>query len=755
MNQSNVAQVPPTRKGHGFGTLELYLATLSSILGAMLFLRFHWAVGTQGVWMTLLIVLVGHGITIPTAMALSEIATNRKVEGGGAYFMISRTFGPHLGGALGISLYISQTIAIAFFFIAFAKAFTPVFQVIAGGLGFMPDARVVSVPTVLLVSWLVLKRGASIGMVLLYGVVVILVVSLSLFFFGGGWELSRMLDAKTSAGIGGVDWFSAFIICFPAFTGMISGAGLSGDLANPRKSIPLGTLAATLTGMLIYIAVVVKSAVNLPVETLANPDNELVLSSIAVWGPAIPIGLAAATFSSGLSQLLVAPRTLQALCTDGVLPWQGLNRRFAEGIGAENEPRNATFVTVAFALIFVGIGELNLVAGLVSQFYLVTFGSLCLISFLEHFAASPAYRPSFKSRWWISLIGAAGAFVMMFLSGLITALVALAIMVTIYFTMRRSHPEVHDAAVIFKGALYQVIRRLLLWMQKNRSELKGLDWRPSFIAISRNTFSRLAAWDLLRWIARKHGFGTYYHYEEGLLTPENCQVARGKQAKLVALARVSRAGLFSTVIVSPSFTSAVAQVMQVPGVVGMDINGIILEFDGSPDTADASVRDMEKGVSLAVSLNHNVLVIRSANYHFGYKAAIHIWIAEESWENSNLIILLAFIIMGHPEWKDSEISVFTALPSESLEQRREELARLIHHGRIPISLTNVRVLELTTGTSVAELMESHSGGADLVITGFTSEEFEGGGISIFRGCPKIQNLLFVRARTGEVELVEG
>ncbi len=425
LKETGATQGSPS-KGYGFGTTELYLATLSSILGAMLYLRFHWAVGTQGVWMTLLIVLVGHAITIPTAMAIAEIATNRKVEGGGAYFMISRTFGIHLGGAIGISLYISQTIAIAFFFIAFAAAFTPVFDRIHGLTGFMPNPRMVSIPVVLFVSWLVFKKGASIGMLLLYGVVAILVMSLSMFLLGGNWDFTRI--AQNTWGQGGVSWFSAFIICFPAFTGMISGAGLSGDLANPRKSIPLGTLAATFTGMLIYVVVILKSAINLPAEVLADPGNELVLSEIAVWGPAVPIGIAAATFSSGLSSILVAPRTLQAICSDGVLPWKPLNRFLSAGIGNENEPRNATLVTVLGALVFVAIGELNLVAGLVSQFYLVTFGALCLISLLEHFAASPAYRPSFRSRWWISMIGAVGAFVMMFLSGFITAIVALSIM---------------------------------------------------------------------------------------------------------------------------------------------------------------------------------------------------------------------------------------------------------------------------------------------------------------------------------------
>ncbi len=742
-----------SRKGYGFNTWQLYLATLSSILGAMLYLRFHWATGTLGVWKTILIVLVGHAVTIPTAMALSEIATNRKVEGGGAYYMISRTFGPLLGGALGISLYISQTIAIAFFFIAFAKAFSPLLQIFSEQTGLVPDARWVSIPTVLLLSILVLKKGAGLGMFLLYVVVAILVFSLSMFFLGGGWDFSRLMDRQVATGVGGTDWFSAFIICFPAFTGMIAGAGLSGDLANPRKSIPLGTLAATITGMVIYLGVVIKSAINLPMEDLANPQNELILSQVALWGPAVPIGLAAATFSSGLSSMLVAPRTLQALCNDGVLPWQKLNRIFSEGIGVENEPRNATFITVAFAMIFLAIGELNLVAGLVSQFYLVTFGSLCLVSLLEHFAASPAYRPAFRSRWWISLIGAAGAFFLMLVSGVTTAIVAISIMLFIYFSMKRAHPEVHDVAVIFKGVMYQLIRLLLLWIQKNRSELKGLDWRPSFIAISRTTFSTRAAWDVLRWIARRHGFGTYYHYEEGYLNEETHHRAQERQQQLVATGGADFASVFPSVLVSPSFTSGVAQVIQVPGAVGTYVNGVIFELDTTPEFARISMDDVQKGVSLALHLNQNVLVVRSAHGKTACKA-IHIWITEEQWENANLLILLAFIIMGHPQWQGSEISVFTALPSDSMELRREELARLIHHGRIPVSMSNVTVMEMEPGKMVQDYMEEHSRTADLVMTGFSADDFCRQGAALFEACPRIPFIVFARARVGEIELVE-
>ena len=104
------------------GTLPVFMTAISTILGAILFLRFGYAIAHVGLAFTLLIILVGHLVTIPTAMAVAEIATNQKVEGGGAYYMISRSFGLNIGGAIGIALFLSQAISVAFYIIAFTRS---------------------------------------------------------------------------------------------------------------------------------------------------------------------------------------------------------------------------------------------------------------------------------------------------------------------------------------------------------------------------------------------------------------------------------------------------------------------------------------------------------------------------------------------------------------------------------------------------------------------------------------------------------
>lgn len=134
-----MSKLNPLSRGHGFGTAPVFLAAISTILGAILFLRFGYAVAHCGMFGTLLIVLIGHAITIPTAMAIAEIATNLKVEGGGEYFIISRSFGSMVGGTIGISLYFSQAISVAFYMIAFGEAFTPAFGWIQAQTGLVPE----------------------------------------------------------------------------------------------------------------------------------------------------------------------------------------------------------------------------------------------------------------------------------------------------------------------------------------------------------------------------------------------------------------------------------------------------------------------------------------------------------------------------------------------------------------------------------------------------------------------------------------
>jgi len=730
---------PEVQRGHGFGTAPVFLAAISTILGAILFLRFGYAVGNVGVLGALLIVLVGHVITIPTGLAVAEIATNLKVEGGGEYYIISRSFGRTVGGAIGLSLYFSQAISVAFYMIAFSEAFRPLLPTIQEHLGITPDIRMVGLPATLILLAVILTRGADLGVNALWVVVAILAVSLGSFFLGHPADAPGNLDLI--AKVEDPDGFSkVFAIVFPAFTGMTAGVGLSGDLANPRRSIPLGTVGATLTGMVVYVLVILKMGFAATPDRLAH--DQFVMGHIALWDPLIPIGLGAATLSSAIGSILVGPRTLQALGADDMFPARGLDQFLARGRGKTNEPFNATLVTAAIALVFVSLGSVDFVAQIISMFFMMTYGALCAISFLQHFSGNPSYRPTFRSKWFVSLTGAVACFVMMWQMQPLYTVLAWALMGAVYMGLRVGRTQQRDISEMVQGALFQLTRNLQVMVQKRYAASSPTHWRPSFVAVSRDSLTRLAPFDLLRWFSHHYGFGTFIHYIEGGLDPGTRERSREILARLIDQTQASHAGVYVDTIISPSFRTAVAQIVQIPGISGLDNNSFLFEFKKGDE---ASLKDLLDGCRFATVAGMNACVLRSSERHFGYRRTIHVWLTYGDYRNANLMILLAYILVGHPDWSGAEITLFAAFQEEEITTGAARLEDLIAEGRIPISSANVARIPYGGEVAFPELVNELSEAADLVITGFSVHKVQEEDGAFFRSFEAIEDILFVRA----------
>ncbi len=248
MNQTGMHTFSDVKK---FGTAPVFFTAISTILGAVMFLRFGFAVGNVGFLGTLAIIMIGHLVTIPTAMAIAEIATNQKVEGGGEYYIISRSFGLVIGSTIGIALYLSQAISVAFYIIAFTEAFSSLFSWLTGSFSLpgwlvwlLNQKQTIGIPALLALTYIMLTKGADLGVKALYVVVATLGISL-LAFFAGTTEyaqthdvdiLATVADAATSNLIP-LGFFTIFAIIFPAFTGMTAGVGLSGDLRDPGSRV--------------------------------------------------------------------------------------------------------------------------------------------------------------------------------------------------------------------------------------------------------------------------------------------------------------------------------------------------------------------------------------------------------------------------------------------------------------------------------------------------------------------------------------
>jgi amino acid transporter len=730
-----------------FSTLPVFLTAISTILGAIMFLRFGYAVGSVGFMGTLLLIFLGHLVAIPTAMALAEIATNQKVEGGGEYFIISRSFGINIGAAIGITLYLSQAISVAFYVIAFAESFEAIKPWLSSSFGIeIFDNRIFSVPALLLLIWLMVTKGAALGMKALYFVVGILAVSLIFFFFGStsysevfdSTQLFRNITPEKG-------FFYVFAIIFPAFTGMTAGVGLSGDLKDPKKSIPLGTLAATLIGMVIYVLIAYKLAISASPEDLVN--DQFIMSKIAIWGPIIPMGLAAATISSALGSFMVAPRTMQAIGMDKVFPNRLLNFWVAKGTSKNNEPRNATILTSAIALIFVLLGDVNAVAEIITMFFLVTYGSLSLISFMQHFAADPSYRPTFKSKWYLSLLGAIMAIYLMFKINTVYALAALALMVILYLYISAKSDTKKGMASIFQGVIQQFSRTIQVFLQKTEKDHKVEDWRPAVVCLSPDSFERYGALELMKWISYRYGFGTYIHFEKAYFSKESKVTAEHKLEKLIKNASVSNTNVFLETIISPSNTAAIIQAIQQPGISGKPNNMMLFEYKKGEKEW---LKDILENYSILKTANYDLGILASSDRGFGYKKDIHVWIRKTDYENANLMILLSYIILGHPDWKKGEIKIFAAFPKEDLQAEQENLIELTSSGRLPISANNIHVLPLTEGKTKIDLINEFSSDADLTLIGIHESKIKlDNGIEIFEGYDKLGNILFVNTLTSK------
>lgn len=724
----------------GFNTMPVFMTTISTILGAILFLRFGWALGNVGLMGTLGIILLGHLITIPTTLAVAEIATNQKVLGGGAYYIISRSFGLNIGAAIGITLYLSQAISVAFYIIAFGEAFDPLLAYLQTNYNIIIPKIAITLGATIIISVLMLTRGANIGIKFLYVVVALLFLSLIMFFSGkSAIEPAHLNFHKHAENPEG--FFYVFTIVFPAFTGIAAGLGLSGNLKNPQKAIPLGTIGATIGGLIIYTLAAFKFASSATPEELVS--DQLIMSKIATWGPIIPIGLAAACLSSALGSIMVAPRTIQAVGLDKVFPYAKVNRWLAKGKAKDNEPINASIITVIITFAFVFVGDVNFVAEIISMFFMITYGAICLISFLEHFAADPAYRPTFRSRWYLSAIGAALSFWVMFRMNTIYAFASLSIMALLYLFINRTSKDQKGLAKLFKGVIFQLSRQLQIFAQRADKEDREISWRPFAICISSDTFKRRSAFDILRWISYKYGFGTYIHYIKGFLNEDTNLKSQQVLNRLINLAAGSKNRVYLDTIISPSYTSAIAQVIQLTNISGKINNMVVFEFSR---TEPESINEVLKNFQLLESTHFDVCVLNTSYKSFGYKKEIHVWINSDDFENDNLMILLAYIILGHPDWKKGFIKIFAAFPKEKLGTQKEKLLHLIKTGRLPISPSNINLIPFEDSVKTKEIISQKSLDADLTIIGFNYHQSDNiKAQELFNGYGDVGNILFVSA----------
>ncbi len=690
-----------TRTGHGrMGTFEgVFTPSVLTILGLILFLRLGFVVGSTGLIQTLVIILVANLISILTCISLSAVATNLKVKGGGVYYIISRTLGLPFGGAIGIVLFVAQAISVGFYCVGFAEGVTAL-------LGnddplLAQEIAATAAIAMLLLAWL----GADWATKFQYVVMALIAGALLSFGLGvfGHWD-GAILAGNIGAPNGWSGFWVAFAIFFPAVTGFTQGVNMSGDLRDPGTSIPRGTALAVGLSLIIYAVVAVLCAGTLPRAVLAGDYGAL--KSISVFAPLFDAGIIAATLSSALASLLGAPRILQSLAKDRIFPFL---QPFALGAGASNNPRRGVLLTGAIALGVIALGNLNLIAGIVSMFFVVTYGLLNYATYFEARAKSPSFRPTLK--WYdsrMSLLGWLGSLGVILAIDITAGLAAIAIVFALYQYLKRSATAARWADGRRSHHL-QIVREHLL--EANARLEHPRDWRPQVLAFSNDSARREQLLSFADWIEGHSGLTTVVRILEG----KGRHMRRAREQAEEALAKELRTkgfDAFPLVVYGPELDATVHATIQAAGIGPLSANTVLVNWFEQTSGADTpGARQFGRNLHAAFLLGCNVLMLDCEEHEWQAlleqepgDRVIDIWWADR--RSGQFMLVLAYLLTRNDAWEGATIRVLVPAKPEAEEATRKQIETTLREVRIRAEVQVVAEAESSIEPVAANSAES-------------------------------------------------
>ncbi len=700
----------PTTTSAKFGTFGgVFTPCTLTILGVIMFLRFGQVVGQAGIVRAVAIVLAAKVITTLTTLSLSAIATNTRVRGGGAYYLISRSLGVEFGGAIGILFFAGQAISIAMYIVGFTEAFVDTF----------PGQRshFVAIATFTnLATFMCVYIGAGWTIKVQYAILAVLVAALASFYTGAISSFdSSLLELNSGPHfLSGENGFTIFALFFPAVTGIMAGANMSGDLKDPSRSIPTGTLAAVAFTGVIYLSQALMLGCARPAEELIQ--NNMVIRDIARWPLLITAGVFAATLSSALGSMMGAPRILQAFARDEIFP--ALNF-FAIGSGPTSEPRRATVLTFVIAQICILLGDLDAIAPIITMFFMITYGLLNLATFYEAVTKNPSYRPTFRyCHWSASLAGAIGCLGVMFLVNWIWATVSIVFIVGLHWYIRSKEIESRWGD-LQSGVTFERARRALLRLEEQAYHPKN--WRPTIMALSGTGWTRPHIPILGHWLTSGHGILTLAHVVTGEL---EVHAERRDQYEKLLRTFIANEELqaFPAVACNTYLSDGVEALLQCHGIGGLRPNTVLLGWPRDESKAEVFgsnirlIARMNRSILAARFLSHRLAEAtdeRGGDEHWNVPSGpIDVW--WRGMENGELMLLLAHLLHQNPEWRGNRIRVLRLVDrSEATSEVLTHLTELGSSARIRIE---PRVVFSTR--SAEEVIQAESSSASVVLLGF-------------------------------------
>lgn len=654
-----------------------------------MYLRMGWVVGHAGLFQTLIIVTLSTGITSLTSLSISATATNMKVEGGGAYFMISRSLGVEAGAAIGIPLFISQALGISFYVVGFSESLQHIF----------PEIPLVLVSVVVLILLTIVTFiSVDLALRVQFGVFVVIVLSMAAFLYGP--LEPPEFTAKPFTGDTHGFWH-VFAVFFPAVTGILTGVSMSGDLKNPGKSLPNGTLAAVLTGYVCYIAIPILLVWRVPEADLL--ENPLIMVEVSAFGFLIYLGLWGATLSSALGSLLGGPRTLQALGKDSIVP-----KIFARSYGKDGNPRTATVLTFLIALGGILLGDLNAIAPVLSMFFLTAYGVLNLSAGFEELIANPSWRPKFKVPWWASMLGAFGCFATMFMINPGATFIALFFTGAVYYFMQRRELKARWGDVR-RGILMFLARYSIYSLADMKPHAKS--WRPNFLVLSGIPTSRWHLVEFAHSITRGKGFlsiGAVLSND-----PNNPRKINKIQTSISDYLRKRGIPALVEVSLAEKPMEGLRALVQSYGMGPLVPNTVVLGTSQNEKNRDSFIRLLH----FVHRNNRNIVIVHQGAqpYVHSSKKQIDVWWGRER-QNAGLMLALGYMLLNNSHWVDAHLCLKSIVGSETEAQAANRyLSEFLMGGRLEVGL-EVLVREDWKG-QLANTIQESSKESDIVFLG--------------------------------------
>ncbi len=684
-----------------FGTfLGVYTPSVLTILGLIMYLRFGWVVGNVGLLWTIVIVLLSSSITFVTGLSASAIATNIRVGVGGEYYLISRSLGKETGGAIGIPLYFCRTLSVTFYCFGLAEAlliFWPAHWPV------LPAFSLQTVTATLIVL-VTLLSGKSASLTLKSQIPIMVLVGLSILALAAGVFTNELhpplLEASYATAHEGF-WY-VFAVFFPAVTGFTAGIGMSGDLKNPRKSIPRGTLGAVLTGTGIYLFIPLLFTITglLTVEQLTDENFGLKSwTSVAILGGVLVIpAVWGALLSSVFGSILAGPRVLQALSMDGLAP------SLFSRLSRTGQPTYATWVSGAIALMAVGLGELNTIAQLVSVLFLTLYVIINTSAALETIVAEPSYRPRIKVPWYISMAGALGAIGVMFLINGWACIVALLIVAGLYLWLRSRSLEQEWGDV--SAGFWLMAARFALLQLKSR-KIHGRNWRPMMLLFARDIDTRHDLIKMAELLGQNHGILTIANLR---FSDHEMQAEERDELEAVMKNKLKAHGFkaFCEVHAVRDLEQGIVEISRAHGVAGLRTNTLVLGWAGSESAREAQIRLVRK----LRLYGKNMLICRFNRPLPVTGRKIDIWWGGLQ-NNGDLMLLLAYLLKLNRSWENATIRILSVVTDEAHKKR-------LHKGirkRLPQSRIRASVEVLVSKLPFRDILTDKSRYSDLVFLG--------------------------------------